>query len=144
MTRPALTVVLALAAITTAGLAALGSEATRPSTGRAGSYLDVGEPTPTPVPPALPVHTLDRQDRTAPRQRRAERHALARRALLTQLPLTRSGVTIELAGLDADGRHALLTIQHPRSSRRHARAIYRRALRTAHDNGHAYRTRYTP
>jgi hypothetical protein len=141
MTRPALTVVLALAAITTAGLAALGSETTPTSTG---PHLDVGEPTPTPAPPALPVDSLDRQDRTAPRQRRAESHALARRALLTQLPLTRSGVTIELAGLDADGRHALLTIQHPRSSRRHARAIYRRALRTAQDTGHAYRTRYTP
>jgi hypothetical protein len=144
MTRPALTVLLALAAITTAGLAALGSETTPPSTGRSDLHLDVGEPTPTPAPPALPVDSLDRQDRTAPRQRRAESHALARRALLTQLPLTRSGVTIELAGLDADGRHALLTIQHPRSSRRYARAIYRRALRTAHDNGHAYRTRYTP
>ena len=84
--------------------------------------------------------------RTAPRHGSAapRAHALDRRPLLTQLPLTRSGVTIELAGLDADGRHALLTIQHPRSSRRYARAIYRRALRTAHDNGHAYRTRYTP
>src|SRR5215217_1413506 len=119
MTRPSLTVLLALAAITTAGLAALGSETAPPSAVPAGSHLDVGRPTPTPVPPALPVHTLDRQDPTAPRQRRAESNALDRRALLTQLPLTRSGVTIELAGLDADGRHALLTIQHPRSSRRH-------------------------
>ena len=144
MTRPALTVLLALAAITTAGLAALGSETTPPSTGRFGLHLDVGEPTPTPAPPALPVHTLDRQDHTAPRQRRAESNALDRRALLTQLPLTRSGVTIELAGLDADGRHALLTIQHPRRSRRYARAIYRRALRTAHDNGRAYHTRFAP
>jgi hypothetical protein len=148
VTRPAVTVLLAAAAIAAAALAAIGSDADRPVERSASSRprvgVGVGEPTPTPVPPAVPRRALDRQDRTGSRHRRAESAAHDHRPLLTQLPLTRTGVTIDLAGLHADGRHALLTIRHPRSTRRHAQAIYRRALHTAHDTGHDYRTRYLP
>ena len=53
-------------------------------------------------------------------------------------------MTIDITGLHADGRHTLLTIRHPRSSRRHARSVYQQALRSARDSGRAYRIRYRP
>ena len=146
MTRPAVIVLLATAAIAAAALATIETDNDRRTdrpTG-AGPRVDVGEPTPTPAPPALSVPALGRQDRPASRQRHAESAAHDQRPLLTQLPLTRAGVSIDITGLHTDGRHTLLTIRHVRSGRRHARAVYQQALRTARDSGRAYRIRYRP
>lgn len=142
MTRPAVVVLLATAAIAAVALATIGSDNDRPT--GSGARVNIGEPTPTPAPPALSVSALERQDRVASRQRHAEGAAHDQRPLLTQLPLTLAGVTIDITGLHADGRHTLLTIRHTRSSHRHARAVYQQALRTARDTGRAYRIQYRP
>lgn len=146
MTRLLLIVLLALAALMAAGLAQDAGPRDRnhgPRAKTAPRHRKL-DPTSTPAPPVLPRRTLDRQDQAARARRRAEGAANDRRPLLTQLPLTRAGVTIDLVGLDRDERHALLAIRHPHHTRSAARAVYRRALRTARDTGRAYRVRYQP
>ena len=146
MTRSAVIASLAIAAIAAAGLATIDSDTDRRTERPAslGPQTHVGEPTPTPAPPAVSVPALERQDRVPSRRRHDESAANDQRPLLTQLPLTRAGVSIDITGLHADGRHTLLTIHHPRSSRRDARSVYQQALRTARDSGRAYRIRYRP
>jgi hypothetical protein len=147
MIRPAIIVLLGIAAITIAAIAA----AARPDEGdhlpptaTISPRREVGEPPPTPAPPTISSRQLDRQDRVDDARRRTESTADDRRPLLTQLPLTRGGVTIDLVGLHHDGRHAVLTVRHPHGTRRQARLVYRRALQSAGDTGHAYRVQLQP
>jgi hypothetical protein len=101
------------------------------------------EPARTPGTPQLPRTALDRQDRTSAAQRRRESHALDDRPLLTRLPLRFGGVTIDIAGLAADGHTSTLVIDRGPRTRVFASAVYRRALATYHDDGRAYRLRWT-
>jgi hypothetical protein len=147
MIRPAVIVLLGLAAITVAAIAAAAGPDEGdhlPPTATISPRREVGEPAPTPAPLTISRRQLDRQDRVNHARRRTESAPDDRRPLLTQLPLTRAGVTIDLVGLHHDGRHALLTVRHPHRTRRHARVVYRRALQAAGDTSHAYRVRYRP
>jgi hypothetical protein len=147
MIRPAVIVLLSIAAITIAAIAAAarpdeGDQRPRPAT--TSPRREVGEPAATPAPPTISPRQLDRQDRVNHARRRTESTADDRRPLLTQLPLTRAGITIDLVGLHRNGRQALLTVRHPHRTRRDAHVVYRRALQAAGDTGRAYRVRYQP
>jgi hypothetical protein len=135
-------VILASLALAAAALTAPpDTQRARPAPTRAVRSL---VPARTPRPPALARAQLERQDRVDAAQRRREGAALDRRALLAHLPLALAGVTIDIAGLGADGRTTMLELDAGGRSRAYARAIYARALRTYGDSGRAYETRLKP
>ena len=57
--------------------------------------------------------------------------------MLPALPITDSGVTIDIGGLAPDGRTTILTLT-TRLGRAHALAVYRHELRRYGDTGRAY------
>jgi hypothetical protein len=135
-------------ALTVVGLAAANLTPTcdRPSSRPRPSQRDVAATpvaTRTPEPPKLGRDVIDRQDRTTRRERKRESRALDSRPLLTQLPLERAGVTIDIAGLAADRQTTILSIDPGTHARAHARAVYQRALAAYRDSGDAYELEWT-
>jgi hypothetical protein len=133
----------ALIALAVLALAAANLTATsdRPASRPRPSQRDVAAtpaPTRTPVPPKLGRAVIDRQDRSTRRERERESRAFDSRPLLTRLPLELAGVRIDIAGLAADGRTTILSIDPGTRSRAHARAVYEHALAAYRDSGHAY------
>ena len=120
-----------------------GPEADRPPRVTPAASPRAVEPARTPAPPQLPLAALDRQDRTSAAQRRRESHALDDRPLLSRLPLRFAGVTIDIAGVDADEHTTALVIDPGPRTRVFASAVYRRALATYRDDGRAYRLRWS-
>jgi hypothetical protein len=96
----------------------------------------------TPTPPRASRAAVDRQDRTSSRHRRREARAFDTRPLLNVLPVRRDGVRLDVAGLAADGRRALLAIDPGRRARGHALAVYRHLLAAARDSGRTYSLRW--
>ena len=94
--------------------------------------------TTTPSPPQPSRGVVDLQDRTSRAHRHREARAFDMRPLLNALPIRRDGVRIDVAGLAADTRHAVIAIAPGRRSRRHARSVYRRLLAATGDSGRAY------
>jgi hypothetical protein len=106
-----------------------------------------GTATPVPMrtlmPPKLGRDVIDGQDRSNRRDRERESQVFDGRRLLTQLPLERAGVTIDIAGLAADGQTTILSIDAGTRARAHARAVYQRALAAYRDSGDAYELEWT-
>ncbi len=98
----------------------------------------------TSAPPsgALTPAEINRQDHESPALVRRQQAATSSRPMLSALPISTRGVTIAIAGLDADGRTTILELRAPRG-RAHALAVYLRELRRYGDNGHAYRPVFT-
>lgn len=102
----------------------------------------VTSPTPAearnPDPPRLTRDQINEQQRVQPAQRRSESRAFDQRPLLSQLPMTRAGIRIDIGGLAADGQRTLLTVSVGRRPPSVARRVYREALLETRDPGTAY------
>jgi hypothetical protein len=129
------------AAIALAGCGLHNPAAATTTTGAATSSTSTTAPASTTSAPT-PAQ-INRQDHSSPSLERAQQAASSARPILPALPITDSGVTIDIAGLAPDGRTTILTLTS-RLGRAHALAVYRRELRRYGDTGRAYRPRVRP
>jgi hypothetical protein len=106
--------------------------------------LSSAAPTPraTPTVTAATDAQVRAQDRLTARQQRHETVGLQRRRLLEHLPIELAAVRIDIAGISADGQRTALLLHARGHSRHFARMVYRQALRTYGDSGHAYALRW--
>lgn len=129
------------------GIVLLGVVALLVTSGRdhGGREPDRGSPPAavTPSPPELRSETLNRQDQVSRARQRVESEVFDARPLLSQLPITRAGVRVDVGGLAPDDRTTILAVDPGTRSRAHARDALERRLRRARHRGHGYRLEWT-
>ena len=140
MTRPCIRCPIAVTVAASTVLALTGCAVSNP-------YVRTASTPRTTTPPranGLTAAQINRQDREPPRLRRQQRAARANRPMLAALPISSGGVTVTIAGLEADATTTVLQVNRGRHDRARALQIYRRELQRHNDSGNAYRVRVRP